>query len=159
VKTIPLTQGKSVLVDDEDYVWLNQWKWSLASHRLKNRIIYYGVRKVCGHHVKMHREVLGIVDSKIKIDHVNGNGLDNQKVNLRQANMAQNRQNSRKSPNCTSRFKGVSWHKHMGRWQVRIQVGGQVCNLGYFVEEAVAARVYNQVAKHSFGAFAYGNAI
>lgn len=104
----------------------------------------------------MHREVIGVSDSR-EVDHKNGEGLDNRKMNLRVATHSQNKQNSRKQVECSSRFKGVHWNINESKWQVRIQVNGQRVHLGYFDDEEIAAQVYDQAAKQEFGEYACTN--
>jgi hypothetical protein len=91
----------------------------------------------------------------VQVDHANGDTLDNQKYNLRLATHGQNKQNSRKTPGCTSRFKGVSWNKVNCRWEVRI--GSNRLYLGCFENEEEAAAAYDVAAVKAFGAFASTN--
>ena len=105
MKKIELTQGKFALVDDEDFEWLNQWKW-YANHL---GYTWYVVRSVrYDNEVKailMHRSIL---NAKIgeEIDHINHNGLDNRKKNLRICTRSQNNMNRNKLRG-TYKYKGV----------------------------------------------------
>jgi hypothetical protein len=86
-KMIPLTQGKFALVDDEDFEWLNQYKWRLRNgYAGRDSSILLGPRR----NILMHREVAGTPEG-LFTDHANGNKLDNRRCNLRICNKSQNR--------------------------------------------------------------------
>ena len=103
-KKIELTQGKFAIVDDGDFEWLNQHKWSAQ----KGRNTYYAIRGVRenGKHkrIYMHIEILGKKNG-LQIDHMNGNGIDNRRTNLRHVTSRQNRQNLH--INKSSKYPGV----------------------------------------------------
>ena len=152
MKEIELSQGKVALVDDEDYEYLNQWKWCA----LKSHNVYYAVRTVRHDNMQttqcMHRLILNC-PSGMKDDHRNGDGLDNRRDNLRICTNAENIHNSRvQSRNKSSRFKGV--HLHKAKWCSRIKVNGVKIHLGYFISEYAAADAYDLAAKKYFGEFA-----
>lgn len=160
-RKIPLTQGKFALVDDADYHWLNQWKW--CAHR--DRRTYYAVRNTArGANVKrttirMHRLLLGAQPGQ-ECDHINGDGLDNRRANLRFCTTAENQCNQRHlRRGKSSRFLGVCWHKLNKRWVARIEFNGQRHRLGYFHSEIAAARAYNLAALKYHKAFASLNEI
>lgn len=158
MRTIPLSQGKVALVDDADFERLSKFNWFAHKHTRKNRTVFYAVRnaRFGGKCVTLalHREVLGVFDTKIKIDHKNLNELDNRKQNLRLATNTQNGWNSQKAPSRSSQFKGVCWHKQRQRWMARIHVNGQQRHLGLFEIEEDAACAYAAAAKQHFGEFA-----
>lgn len=158
MKEIPLTQGRSALVDDEDYQYLIQFNW----HASRYGNIYYAKRIgwVNGKRtsIRMHREIMGLIESKNLCDHIDGNGLNNQKVNLRIANYFQNNRNRRPQSNTTSRYKGVSRHR-LG-WQCRItHANKNTKHIGYFKTEEEAAIAYNKEAQNLFGGFAWLNKV
>ncbi|MBA7676314.1 hypothetical protein ES703_84555 [subsurface metagenome] len=103
----------------------------------------------------MHRLVLKI-PPYIFVDHINHNGLDNRKANLRPATRAQNGQNRVKFKNRIygSKFKGVTWNRKYKNWQVQIQVNGKLTFLGRFTDEITAAKAYDRAAKKYHGDFA-----
>lgn len=92
-----------------------------------------------------------------RTDHINGNGLDNRRANLRSASREQNAQNSTAHAGARSPYKGVSWHKCRGRWRATIRRDERNRHLGYFPDETLAARAYDEAAREAFGRFAAVN--
>ncbi len=155
MKEIKLTQGKVALVDDEDFEYLNQFKW----YAYKSRNTFYAGRKLrLGVNKRaiiiMHREILGLKDSEIKGDHIDHNGLNNQRYNLRIATNAENCKNQKPREGCSSKYKGVSWHKRDKIWSVGIRINERRKHIGYFEDEIEAAKAYDKMAKLHFGEFA-----
>lgn len=148
MKRIPLTQGKFAIVDDCDFELLSALKWQAWQDR-KNGV-WYAIRT----NARMHRVILGVVNSNIHVDHVNRDGLDNRRANLRRATRSQNLGNRRKNLNNTSGFKGVDFHRPRGTWRVRVQTNGKSRCIGYFHDIEVAAEAYRVAAKKHFGEFA-----
>ncbi len=160
-KLIPLTQGKYAIVDDEDYAWAIQWEWYALKKRSAFSVNWYAVR-----HGKMqegrrplillHREIAALTGLPLsrQYDHRDGNGLNNQRGNIRICSHAQNRANSRKTPGTTSQFKGVSWHRWVGKWSSQMTLNGKRINLGHFTTEEAAHAAYAEAAKRHFGEFA-----
>lgn len=107
----------------------------------------------------MHRAILGI-NSKTKVDHKDGDGLNNQRQNIRVATTSQNGGNRRKQAKPTSsKFKGVCWHKRDKVWQVMIMANGKYTYVGFFQSEVEAAMAYNKAATSLFGEFAHLNEV
>lgn len=149
MRQIPLTQGKYALVDDDDFDWLNQWKWSFSGTR-------YAWRGKGVNRILMHRLILNPAQGFFT-DHKNGNGLDNRKSNLRIASLSQNQWNYSIPKSNTSGFKGVSWYKKTKRWQAQIKKYSKSIHIGYFKTRIQAAKAYNLKAKELFGEFALIN--
>ena len=156
MKEIPLTQGKFAIVDDEDYDKINSFKWH--SHRMKNTNRYYA-----GHFFKingkykyyhMHKFIMDSIGIDNIIDHIDGNGLNNQKSNLRICSFSDNIKNQKKRINSKSKYKGVYHIKKSGMYRARIQADGKRLHLGCFVNEIDAAIAYNNAALMYFGEFA-----
>jgi len=158
VKEIILSKNKGVaLVDDDDFNELSQYKWRL--HKTKDGHCYAKTHiksdntKSGYTSIDIHRVIFKPKQNK-DIDHINGNGLDNQKINLRLCNPSQNGGNRRKNKKKTSsRFKGVYWHASRNKWDACI------CrtHIGSFDDEISAALAYNKKAKKIFGKFAHLN--
>lgn len=156
-RKIPLTQGKYAMVDPERYEELAKYKWFAA----RSERGFYAVRMVKAEggrvrqkNVRMHRVILKPPKGKF-IDHINHNGLDNRRVNLRVCTTQQNTWNKRKQRgNYSSKYKGVSWLKSEGKWQVRIVCNGKRIFIGYFDDEKTAARAYDAKARELFGDYA-----
>ena len=164
MKTIPLTQGREAIVDDCDYEYLMQWKWRFE--REAHRRTGYAVRSYRGdgqrHHLCMHRLVADrsglAVDGK-QIDHIDGDGLNNCRSNLRVSTTSQNHANRRPNRNNTSGFKGVTWKRRWKKWLAQIEVAGHNHYLGGFDDPRDAARAYNEAALKHFGEFACLNSV
>jgi hypothetical protein len=152
-RKIYLTQGKYAIVDPEDYEWLAKYKW----FAVRNDGRFYAVRWAKNRNVKMHQVIMGTEEGKV-IDHINGNGLDNRRANVRFATAQQNGWNKRKQRgNYSSKYKGVHWAKKRNQWRARIKCNGRSIHLGRFETEEEAARAYDEKAKELFGEFAWLN--
>lgn len=157
-RIIPLTQGQFAIVDAADYEWLVQWKWHAAwcectrsfyAKRTEKRV--NGKQKT----IRMHREILGLMfGHQSKGDHWNHNTLDNRRDNLRPADSAQSSQNRKIRTDNTSGYKGVTWHKRLKKWQVRVSIKGKRHHLGYYDDIVEAYKVYCEAAKKYHGEFA-----
>lgn len=160
MKQIPLTQGKYATVDDEDYDFLIQWKWrALKATRKQVRCVWYAHRTTARPNRKgvyMHQEVLRRCgfEKVQQCDHLDADGLNNQRKNLRPATSSQNRWGMRKRSGRTSQFKGVYYHKVSKKWMSRIGYLSKHYFLGVFANEIDAAKAYDAAALFYFGEFA-----
>ena len=154
-RRIALTQGKYAIVDPDDFERLNKHKW----FAIKNANTFYARRtKRAGKKyvsIMMHRQILHSPDHLV-VDHINHNGLDNRKANLRLATRSQNNFNRLiiKRKGSSSKYKGVSWNKDSKKWLARIHVNGRYEFLGSFKDEIQAAKAYDKAAKKYHGEFA-----
>lgn len=144
MQRIALSQGRFALVDDEDYEWLNQWKWCAArssktDHYYAQRSVYQNGKQTL---IKMHRFIMN-PPANLFIDHIDGDGLNNQRSNLRIVNMRQNMQNQRiKIRQRSSRYVGVYYEKHKKRWRAQIEIDHQNVHLGSYATEEEAYAAY-----------------
>lgn len=148
MKKLKLSRGKVALIDDEDFEYLNQWKWSCSSKDYAFRNIYLPRRGSIG----LHREIMD--DPKGKdVDHINGNKLDNRRSNLRICTRAENSKN-RITVKSKSGHLGVYWSNQNKKWNAQIGLSGKSTSLGFFddIQDAIKAR--QQAAKQYFGEFA-----
>ncbi|MCK9461456.1 MAG: HNH endonuclease [Proteobacteria bacterium] len=150
MKKIKLTQGKYAIVDDKDFEYLNQFKWSFSGR--------YAQRVSRGKHIYMHRLILDF-PSGVDIDHINCDKLDNRKSNLRVCTRSQNNANLPKPSHNTSGYKGVSWDKRACKWVARLNKDGKLRFSKHFDNKLDAAKAYNEKITEMFGSFAKLNNI
>lgn len=153
MKKIALTRGQFALVDDTDFEWLNQWKWYYQPHRQTG----YAKRtqRIDGKktHISMHHLVIGKPPIGLVTDHMDCNGLNNQRHNLRFCTDAENKRNRDKTKQNSSGIKGAYWQKQINRWYSRIQVNGKSIYLGTFDTAQLAGEAYNRAAIIHHGEF------
>jgi len=140
------------LVDDEDFEELNQYNWcanKIGKTWYAVRAGYIDEKKVT---ISMHQQITGF-QYKL-IDHINRDGLDNRRCNLRKCNHSQNKINTLMWKHNTSGVKGVSWDKKKKKWGAHIQKNSRHFFLGYFDNKEEAGRAYKIKAKELFGEFA-----
>ena len=160
MKRVRLSQGYMALVDDEDYLLVSEHLWHVDKFEKK----IYAIRKVRrdGRRQKcyMHRFIvqppMGLV-----VDHINGNGLDNRRSNLRICTIKENLRNMSKPSrsNASSRYKGVCFLAPDRVWRASICYERKTIYIGRFQTEEEAAVAYNHKAKELFGAFANLNEV
>jgi hypothetical protein len=143
------TNGREILIDDEDFDVLSNYRWYFETGE-KWR---YPRTAKNGRWVTVHRMILGITDKEVKIDHINHNPLDNRRINLRICTDSQNQGNRLPNSKTVSKYKGV--YPLNGKWAAKVKRK----HLGTFETQEEAALVYNEAAKVQFGDFAYLNAL
>ena len=156
------TQWGVVLVDPQDAWLLMEYGWAtlnpkrLSSYAASTR---FGRQNNCS--AILHCAILKVDE---KVDHINGNGLDCRRNNMRPATQMQNARNRRAARSSTSRFLGVSWKnaqpKHRVKkdgWVAQIRIDGKTKFLGFFDREENAALAYNFAAHEHYGEFARFN--
>ena len=171
MKVIHLTRGKISLIDNEDYEKVNQYKW-YASPAPGDT--FYAKRKIWipnnGHLTKqgkyikngqyksisLHRFIINAPYNK-EVDHIDGDGLNNRRNNLRLCNHMENMRNVPVRKTSKSGLKGVTWCKQTNKWRVVIQDNKKYIHVGRFIEIEDAIKAYNNKAKELFGEFAYQN--
>jgi hypothetical protein len=153
MKEIPLTRGLVALVDDDDYETLSRYKW-FANVGAKGNFYAARMSRDAANARKtvfMHRVLLNPPPA-IWVDHVDFNGLNNQRRNLRLATVAENKRHARMPSNNTSNFKGVCLYRN--KWRARINDSW----LGVFATKEAAARCYDDAIIQRFGEFGVTNA-
>lgn len=141
---IPLTKGKSSFIDDEDFELIEKYKWHYSQG-----YAYHG-------RLSMHKLLLGVKHGKM-IDHINGNGIDNRKSNLRFCTLKENNRNRIIQINNKSGYKGVVFAKIPKKWKAILRTDSKSLSLGYFNNKTDAAKCYDFHARKLFGEFAKTN--
>lgn len=163
--TIPLSkQGKNAgkyeaIVDDCD-ADLAELRWSVQD--FPNTRTYYARgriepninRQYCMHRVILSRMLDRPLDEKEQVDHINGNGLNNRRENLRLATQSQNQMNTSRNSNNKSGYRGVYWDEQRKKWSAQITADGKYRNLGRFNTPEEAHAAYCEAAKEYHGDFA-----
>jgi len=145
MKEIKLTQGLKTQVDDEDFDRLNQFNWCAVKsgntfYAMRRSLVIDGKRES----TLMHYEILGKSLGYVS-DHIDGDGLNNRRNNLRLVTKRQNNQNRKNQiRGKTSKYPGVDWYKQKGKWRARIYIDGRTEHLGFFVSELDAFNVYHE---------------
>ncbi len=160
-KAIPLSRGMFAIVDTADYEWLMQWKWHYrpTGYAFRAGKIVKGKR---GKYIRMHRLIMNPPDD-MEIDHINMDGLDNRRGNLRICTKAENARNGIGRKKRKSKYKGVYFNKHPHHfrkpWYSHIVCNHKIYYNGNFLTEIEAAHAYNEAAKRLHGEFARLNVI
>jgi len=163
MKEIGLIRGKVTQVDDEDFEYLNQFKW----YAFKKAYTYYAVRYIYGNNTQkailMHRQIMN-VPKGLETDHKDHNGLNNQKINLRICTHGENQRNRKSSINGTSKYLGVNKvickRKYKNKiylytyYTASITINGKPKNVNMTKTEIQAAKAYDKAAKKYHGEFA-----
>ncbi len=148
-RRIPLTKGKFALVDAQDYYQLVKYKW----HAARGVNTFYAAANWRGKGVIMHRVIMAPPDHLV-VDHIDHNGLNNCRTNLRLCTTSQNNRNCSPKKGTSSRYKGVVWNKEKKKWRAAITFNKKSQLLGDFENEIAAAKAYDKKAAKLFGEFA-----
>lgn len=149
---VPLTKGYEAVIDAEDVPFVEGFNWHAAESggKVYARRKEYTSGGSCT--FLMHRVLLG-APSGLLVDHVNGDGLDNRRLNLRLATPAENRQNMIRPVHNTSGLKGASWCGRTKKWQATISVNRKQHHLGRFATPEAAHAAYCDASARFHGAF------
>lgn len=145
MKEIQSTKDIVVLVDDEDFEFLNNFKW--------HDVHGYACGCVNGKQILMHRLIMD-APRELFVDHINGIPSDNQRKNLRFSTNSQNQANRKNQKDNTSGYKGVTFQKANGKWLSQIKVNQINIHIGYFNTPEEAAKAYDEYASLHFGEYA-----
>ena len=150
---IPLTGSVYTLIDDADLLLVSGFNWKPLKTKVESTTLYVHAWNNA-QSLYMHRLVYGAGPNDI-VDHSDGNGLNNQRWNLRLVTDSQSQSNRGKQRNGrTSKYKGVFWDKSRNRWSATIHYDHHTTALGRYQTEEDAAQAYDTAATELFGAFA-----
>jgi len=149
IRYIPLTKNKFAIVDEQDYERLARFKWCVSYTGRKK---LYACRMVGRRVIRMHREIMRAPGGMV-VDHIDGNGLNNCRANLRVCTHAQNLCNRRKYRGATP-YKGVFYRRDRNKYYARISLGGVKHYLGLYDDPVEAARAYDRKARELHGPYA-----
>ncbi len=153
---IPLSKGRIAKIDPSDADLL-QFNWCVTGDRIGHP---YAVRaNPDGGFIHMHRVILERklgrpLQPKECCDHIDGDGLNDKRDNLRLATYQQNTQNKKRAKRIASGYKGAYWHAKSRKWTARIRVNDKLLLLGYFDTPEAAHAAYCVAAVKYFGEFA-----
>lgn len=148
--TVPLNHGQNCLIDPEDYHLVAGTKWR-AAFRGSSYYVMRSVRRDGRSGAEyLHRLILNAPAGAL-VDHIDCNGLNNQRSNLRLCTQSQNQGNQRQKH---GKYRGVSWHKATQKWAARISIYKRIVHLGLFDTAESAASAYDIAARLHFGEFA-----
>lgn len=150
---IPLSQGYEAVIDAADVTLVMGFNWTA---KVTPWTVYVGRNETLGGKLvllRLHRVLLN-APLGVHVDHINGDGLDNRRVNLRLATNAENGRNQRRHANNACGFKGVYWHKRGKKWAASIGFNGQNKHLGLFNKPESAHAAYCEAAALLHGEFA-----
>mgnify|MGYP001591247148 FL=1 len=132
---IPLSQGKTALIDDEEIPLVQRYRWCAVY--AKHTKSYYAVSSMKSktgdwRNMRMHRLIMNCPKDK-QVDHINHDTLDNRKINLRIVNNAENNQNRRAQSGSKSEIRGVTWRADTQKWHVRVELNGKKHCFGQYL--------------------------
>lgn len=159
MKEIKLQREMVTQVDDEDYDELIRYKWfaNQCGHQFYASRHEPMVNWVQGKVIRMHQQIMTPPEG-MRIDHIDMDGLNNQRKNLRICTHQQNLRNRESTKGSSSQYKGVCWDKERKKWMATIKKDiGQQLYLGRYDSEELAALAYNKKATELFGEFARPN--
>lgn len=158
-----------VLFDEADSEVLTKYSWSLRRTDYSRTLYVFANPTPANQpycNKRLHAILMGVVGTEFEVDHINGNGLDNRRQNLRVVSHDENMRNLRKQLTfngepTSSKYKGVTWHKGAGKWAAKVCFQNKTHNLGLFsptpTGEIEAAYAYDRKARELFGEYAHLN--
>lgn len=138
------------LLDDEDRERFSIYRWSVSGNGYLQRHHVIAPGKYTK--IRLHQEIMGHPKG-CKIDHINGNKLDNRRSNLRLVDDTGNAQNMRKRGRNTSGYRGVSWSKKQGQWQAYAHKQRKLIHLGFYDDLQEAARVATEYRRQHYKSY------
>lgn len=143
MKLIKLTQGKSTIVDDDMFEYLNQWKWHFHTGYAGRHLYLGGGRKHPKRKFLFLHQLINNTPKGFETDHINRDKLDNRRNNLRTVTHSQNQHNITKQKNNKSGYNGVSFYSRTQKWRVYITVNNKYVFIGEYLNkiDAINARL------------------
>jgi HNH endonuclease len=141
---LTLTQGQVATVDEADLPLIAKHRW-FAHKQTRTWYAVTNIRKDDGTRtvLRMHRL---LCPTELQVDHIDGDGLNNTRGNLRAVTRQTNNRNRQRNANSASGFKGVYWHKGARKWRADIRHNGRMKYLGLFDSAIVAAQCFDRAA-------------
>ena len=156
VASLVLPSGHVTVLDAADLPLIEPYRWFLKRSNGGKLYVYgYRVGEHKNRRKSMHTVLLDA--GPLEVDHINGDGLDNRRSNLRAVTHAQNLHNACGRSGSTSPYKGVCWNSQKSKWLAKIKVDGKTRHLGFHTDPWDAAQAYNDAAIESWGEFAFVN--
>ena len=168
----------TIIIDTEDWDKVKEHRWCIGATTATSRYPYVVTKMLhpderWRHYtwqgkerrerrrtaLLLHHAIVGKPQKGKVVDHINHNGLDNRKENLRLVTRSQNNQNSRSNKNSSSQYKGVYWYKSYNKWRAKLAHRGKSIHVGYFSCEHEAALAYNKKALELWGENAHLNEV
>jgi HNH endonuclease len=150
---LPISGGHT-LIDEADLALVSQHKWLTNKKERGKKTSYV---RLTDDSLKLHQLLMGEVPPGHVIDHINGDGTDNRRTNLRYCTHSENHANESKRSGGSSVFKGVGFDADRQKWSAKLMVNGETRNLGRFDLEVDAAMAYDKAAVEAFGEHARTN--
>lgn len=149
---LKLRDGDITLVDEEDFAELSKWRWYSRNGYVLRVMLSSEEGYHRGRKVSMHRVIMNCPNG-FEVDHIDGNGLNNRRENLRVVTHLQNAANKRSNANTSSKYRGVNWCKKDKRWRAQIMYKYVPYHLGNFESEVDAALAYDTKAREFWKEF------
>lgn len=149
MKLLLRTPNKSVFIDPEDFERLSKFKWYYVGYKKGGRDNGYAWTKINKRTVRMHRLIINCPEN-LEVDHINRNGLDNRKKNLRIVTHRGNMFNLSLAKNNKSGVRGVHLYKKTGKWTAQLQIDRKGYHLGFFDKKIDAIEARKTAEKAQF---------
>ena len=158
-----LSQGKVTKIDASRYDELIKYKWHVNLkngkwYAQRSKHIKLGSKRYTSKTIYLHRELLN-APKGVRVDHINGDTLDNRLENLRLCTQQENTRNTKSRKGSSSKYLGVHLHKQSGKYRAQIKLDGGKKSLGLHSTPEEAALAYNEAALRYFGEFANLNKV
>lgn len=154
MKVLLTKKNEEIIVCEKDYQLLKHMKWCLNNHGYPRTWKY---KKGKSLQILLHSLIMGKTNSRLVIDHINGNKLDNRRCNLRFANKGQNAINSPRKQGKTSKYKGVTFCKKRKKYYATYFTNNKTFYIGTYLTEIDAAKARDKKVYEIYGEFAYLN--